>query len=414
MMQRISLPAKIIKLYYPQFILLFGCITGYVDWRLVILAYIGYCTYIQTSTKTQLFYNESSSINKKILQYCSVIQNAHFRPYFFLPTSFLQIMFVPFLNLPKTKLDFEKNKEKVNEYGSTLSWVEVEGNKKEDDNLPIIDEKSPVLIILPGLTGDGSDGYINHISYHGVKNGFKVVVYNNRMLSREIVLDPDIRLDLVEEFESAVSLIEKKYPKRKIFAIGFSYGSNKLTKFLGTLNTGKDGKPRISGAVSVCNPYNLLICQRFLHDSIFDNVILYFLKNKLRKHYNEVKKFEKGLDLELDKALNSKCVYDYDEHIIRRVLRYRSPDHYYNEMSCVHHMHKISVPLLCISTIDDSITTSKAVPYEEVEQNPNLMLLTTDTGGHLCWIGNKSLTSLEPWVNEPIMDYLMALRKLGV
>ena len=76
-------------------------------------------------------------------------------------------------------------------------------------------------------------------------------------------------------------------------------------------------------------------------------------------------------------------------------------------------MTKIDVPLLCISSLDDNITTSKAIPYDEVELNENLILLVTDRGSHLCYIGNEKFLQLKQWINEPIMEFINAINKLN-
>lgn len=401
---------KIINSFFPSIIILLSCLTGYLEWKMVIFGYVSYCFYIKYSSKT-LFYYKDCEINRRILSSSTFTKSLYFRPHLLIPNEFTQLLFFSFIPNPPEKLNF-KEKENVNDFGSSLSWVKLYNDQK--NSFESIDEKNKtILIILPGITGDDSDNYINRICYSAIKNNYKVVVYNNRMLSDQIVLHPDIHLDLIEEFESAVNLIEKKYPDRKIFAIGFSYGANKLLNFLGTRNL-KNGKNRISAAVSISNPFDLKICQRFLHDTIYDSLILSFLKMRLRKNYDVVKKYMVDYDLEIDKALNAESVIDYDEHIVRRILRYKTPDHYYDGISCVHHLSKIMIPTLCINALDDKITTSRAIPYDEIKLNENLILITTDHGGHLVWIDDTSICNLNQWVMNPAIDFLNTIRDLKI
>jgi len=410
MMKKTPFHLKILNSFYPSILVLFGFVTGYLEWKMVLFGYLSFCLYVKYTSNTYFYYKDCEK-NRRILSSSTILKNSNFKPHFLLPTAFSQLILFPLISTSPEKLNL-KEKEKVNDFGSSLIWgsfsKEAEKCFKTEDDINM-----PILIVLPGITGDDSDNYINRICYEGLKNNYKVVIYNNRMLSDQIVLHPEIHLDLIEEFESAVSLIEKKYPERKIFAIGFSYGANKLLNFLGTRNL-KDGKNRISAAVSLSNPFDLKIGQRFLHDTIYDTLILSFLKDRLKNNYDAVKKYVKDYDLEIDKALNAESVIEYDEHVVRRILRYKTPDHYYDGISCVHHLSKIKIPTLCINALDDNITTSRAIPYDEIRLNENLILLTTDTGGHLVWIDDSSIFRLNQWVLNPAIDFLNTVRKLNL
>ena len=408
MMENISLIEKVFKLLFPFIMLAYACYSSILHWFMVILIFIIYCFYVNFTSKTVLYYNQTER-NNNILS-SSRLKDVNFKPYFFLPTAFLQTLFFNFVSKPKQNISFQC--EKVNEYGSTISYVSIPTNEKE--NFKLNDEDYPILIILPGLTGDGNEDYIFNICCEALKNNYNPIIYNNRMLSDKIVLQKGVYLNLIDEFDSAVNFIEKKFPKRKIFALGFSYGANKLLHFLGLKNNKIDGSNRISAAVSISNPFDFKVCQRFLHDTIFDNLLLHFLKKRLRKNYNQIKLFEKDFNFEVDKVLNVKSVIEYDESLIKKILGFKSADDYYLNISCNRHISKIKIPILCVNAIDDNITTSKAIPYDEIRQNDNIILLCTDRGGHLIWIDNKFHNKLNQWINKPVIDYLNSIQKLNL
>jgi len=261
--------------------------------------------------------------------------------------------------------------------------------------------------------------YIKNITYHGLKKGFRVVVYNNRMLSPELSFENNnTPFCIFEEFDSALRIIENKYPDAKIFAIGFSYGANKLTRFLGSKNIKINQKTglqeqRIKAGVSVANPYDMLICQREIADTVFDGVILGFQKKKLVENYNIFKKYEKTLNLELDKAINATYSKEIDEYITRRITGFRTADDYYRGISSVQYVKNIKVPFLTIQALDDNIATKKGFPFDEFNLNENVFSLTTDHGGHLIWIDNKNPLKLNQWVNEPAIEFISGVNSLN-
>jgi len=119
----------------------------------------------------------------------------------------------------------------------SLDWVTWEHeNEDEDQSSTPLNNNIATLIILPGLTGGKIDTYVTNVCMEALKKKFRVVIYQNRVLSDKVVLPEIGYLDLFEDLGEALTLIERKYPDNKIFAIGYSYGANLLTKFLGTKN----------------------------------------------------------------------------------------------------------------------------------------------------------------------------------
>jgi predicted alpha/beta-fold hydrolase len=58
---------------------------------------------------------------------------------------------------------------------------------------------------------------------------------------------------------------------------------------------------------------------------------------------------------------------------------------YHTDVSSVHHLHKIEVPVFCLSALDDPVVTADCIPYDDIMHNPNMMLAVTNTGGHIGW-----------------------------
>jgi predicted alpha/beta-fold hydrolase len=389
---------KVISLFMPFLFISIGTIVHYIDFRILLFIYLLYCVFENINAETKLVYaNTERNIN--ILNKSKVLLKSKFKPHFLMPNPFLQLLAFPFMQQPEEELIFEK--ENVNEYGAYIEWVDFKLQKEK-----LMSEKKSILLLIPGLTGGAEDPYIVNTCYEGLKSNHIIAVYKNRLLSDTMKLYEDKHVDLFNDFEKGLELIKEKHPEKKIFAVGYSYGSNILVHYLGARNI---KSKLISGGVSVSNPYDFIVCQKFLSETVYENLILKLLKNLLKKNYHLYSKPNKFLNLDIEKATHCKSSKEFDEYIIRRILGYKTADDYYRGISCVSHIHNVDVPLLCISALDDNITTSKAIPFDEISLNKNIFLLTTNRGGHLCWISNESLFSLNQWVNKPIIDFIDSL-----
>lgn len=67
-----------------------------------------------------------------------------------------------------------------------LDWVSGEHQ--------ILPPNSPVLILLPGLTGGSGDSYVRHMLIKARNKGWRVVVFNSRGCGNSPVTTPQLRL----------------------------------------------------------------------------------------------------------------------------------------------------------------------------------------------------------------------------
>lgn len=94
----------------------------------------------------------------------------------------------------------------------------------------------------------------------------------------------------------------------------------------------------------------------------------------------------------------------------RFTLLQDSTEQYYRSQSPSNFVDGIKVPFLSLNALDDPIASCKAIPYEAVKRNPNIVLATTTDGGHLGWFqGPFSFWTKKRWVVKPIIEFLEAL-----
>ena len=117
----------------------------------------------------------------------------------------------------------------------------------------------PLVIVLCGITSSSSNGYIVEVVKWLKKHGFGIVVYHNRGINGSKLKLPEeegVFTNMILDFAHTVRQIKEKHPRRKIYAVGHSFGGHLLCNYLG----GYPGTAPclIDGAVGMAPPTDML------------------------------------------------------------------------------------------------------------------------------------------------------------
>ncbi|XP_074588564.1 embryogenesis-associated protein EMB8-like [Curcuma longa] len=263
---------------------------------------------------------------------------------------------------------------------------------------------APVLILLPGLTGGSDDPYVRHILIRARKKGWRVVVFNSRGCANSPVTTPQFySASFTEDLHQVVTHVSTCYPKSKLYSIGWSLGANILVRYLGQ----ESQNCLLSGAVSLCNPFNLVIADEDFHKG-FNNVYDKALARGLRKIFKKHALLFEGLggEYNIPMAANARSVREFDEGLTRVSFGFKSVDDYYFNSSSSSSIGCVSIPLLCIQADNDPIAPSRGIPRDEIKANPNCLLIVTPQGGHLGWIAGDEAPFGAPWTDPVVMEFL--------
>ncbi|XP_047151107.1 embryogenesis-associated protein EMB8-like [Vigna umbellata] len=348
-----------------------------------------------------LSFNSSSQIYHAVVSKCDVLRGRYFAtPWLCSPH--LQTLFLNYFGRPPF-LKYARELFRTADGGTiALDWL---FSSHVSDNVGYEDESVPIVVVIPGLTSDSSSQYIKHLAYHTAKRGWNVVVCNHRGFGGvSITSDISYNAGLTEDVRAVVNHLHKERSKAPLFVVGTSIGANILVKYLG-----EDGENiPVAGAVAVCSPWDLLIGDRYLRrgrvQKIYDKALAFGLLDYAKLHQSH---FSRNANWEgMEKSVS---VRDFDDHATRVVGKYESVDTYYRRCSSATFVRSVSVPLLCISALDDPICTTEAIPWDECKANKNIVLATVKHGGHLAFF--EGLSASRIWWVRAVNEFLGVLHR---
>ncbi|KAI3972927.1 hypothetical protein MKX01_019585 [Papaver californicum] len=213
-----------------------------------------------------------------------------------------------------------------------LDWLmssAVSGGASHTNNVPLKDDITPIVVVVPGLTSDSHSAYIKHLVFKIVKSGWNVVVSNHRGLGGiSITSDCFYNAGWTDDLRRVVDHLHQDYPQATLFAVGTSIGSNVLVKYLGE----EGDNTYFAGAVAICSPWDLLMGDRFitrkLVQRLYDRVLTIGLQGYAKLHqtmYSRLADWE-GIQ-------KSRRVRDFDNYATCLTGPFETVDTYYRRSS---------------------------------------------------------------------------------
>ncbi|KAL3689612.1 hypothetical protein R1sor_015921 [Riccia sorocarpa] len=340
----------------------------------------------------QLIYSPKSKIAAELLPKCQTL-NKRYSATPWLASPHLQTLFLHFFGR-SPRVEYQRQLYITPDGGTiALDWVHPPSGQGTAS------DETPTIITVPGLTSDSRDHYMRHLVKGLSDCGWRVVVINHRGLGGvSITSDRLYNAGWTEDLRKLVPYIHQKYPKAPLLAIGTSIGANILVKYLGE----EGSKTPLGGAIAICCPWDLVICDRFITrnwvQAIYNKALTFGLCQYAELHQAI---FSRMIDWSL--LSTAKTVRDFDHHCTRHIARYETVDSYYRKSGSAQFVESVTVPLLCVSAEDDPVCTKEAIPYDECRVNPNIVLAITKHGGHLGFFEGLGANSL--WYIRALTEF---------
>uniref|UniRef100_A0A9I9D1U3 Serine aminopeptidase S33 domain-containing protein n=1 Tax=Cucumis melo TaxID=3656 RepID=A0A9I9D1U3_CUCME len=260
-------------------------------------------------------------------------------------------------------------------------------------------EKTPTVIVIPGLTSDSSAAYIKHLAFRIAKRGWNVVVSNHRGLGGiSLTSERVYNAAWTEDIRRVVDHIHSQHPEAPLFVVGTSIGANVLVKYLGE----EGANVPISGAAAVCSPWDLLPRVLLLNTREVHSTQDLMCVKLVTMHQSNLSRLT-----EWESIKKSRSVRDFDNYATRILANFETVDAYYRHATSSNYVGNVGVPLLCISALDDPLCTKEAIPWDECRANRNVVLATTPHGGHLAFY--EGITANTLWWARAVDEFLGVL-----
>lgn len=263
--------------------------------------------------------------------------------------------------------------------------------------------EAPLVLVLHGLEGSSSRGYVRSVSARLHALGLRPVALNFRGCSGE----PNrartfYHSGATEDPVYVLETLRRRHPQRPLGAVGFSLGGNILIKLMGERADG--GVPLLDAAAAISVPYDLAAGCALLEASTMGRVYAtYFLRSLREKVRAKRARLEGHLDLAA--ALAARSLRAFDDLVTAPLHGFEDAAHYYASCSSKAYLGRVRVPTLLVHATDDPFLPPEDVPVREARGNPCLHLLLHERGGH---VGFLEGSPWRPrfWADEQVARFL--------
>lgn len=237
-----------------------------------------------------------------------------------------------------------------------------------------------VAVVTHGLGGDTQKPYMRGVVKALNNAGWDAVAWHLRGCGKEMNRLPRFyHGGDTPDLDAVIHHAIQKHGYRNVTLVGFSLGGNITARYLG--EKGDDVLPQISSAVAVSAPVDLKGSADHLSTGSRALYMKFFVAGYKKKLRQKHKMMPDLIDITgLD---DLKTFRDFDSRYNTQWYGFPDADTFYYETSCGPLIHRIKVPTLFLSALNDPFLPDNCYPYKEAEANRNVWLETPEMGGHV-------------------------------
>lgn len=363
-----------------------------------LLCVVGYMVHAFFNERQMQLYFHRTEANMAVLDGLGDLMKGY-KPSVFVPFHMVNMLF----SVKKVKClnHFERQYVQLDDGERiSLDWL--------PKNYATMEDATPVVIMVPGITSDSRATYANVFAKYAVEDyKFRVAIMNRRgyckmPYSKE---DPDpITWDKFSDLEKVLQVVNEEFPKSNIYLAGVSMGANHIQRFAGM--KGKAGEPiNVKAIGCISSPY----CLKTAAGIVNKNIILKkaMLKTLLETFENHLHcdKFKKALlkrNIDPKLVLKAKCSDEFNKLFSLHFTQYQDLDAYKSSVSSVGYIKSIEVPTLAINSRNDIVSPHQAIPLDEIKQNANFIQVMVNGGGHMEYFSG---CNLRRWSFDMVLSY---------
>ena len=255
----------------------------------------------------------------------------------------------------------------------------------------------PLVILVHGMTGCENSSNILNAARHLLCRGYRVLRLNLRGCgaSRRHCRE-HYHIGRTADFRRVLQQLPSDLTDNGVVAVGYSMGGAMLLKYLG-----EEGSfSSLRAAATICAPLDLAQTADHMmrpRNWLYHSYILNDLKKETLAEGGELSPEEREI------VRSARSVRDYDDRFISPRYGFRGAGDYYDLCTPLAYMPEIRVPTMVVAACDDPWIPAEYYRKFNWTDNPALLSVMAEGGGHL---GFHSADSERPWCDTVLEKFL--------
>lgn len=296
------------------------------------------------------------------------------------------------------------------EFGQcALDWYKLSHDQYHKNRL--------VALISAGMTTGSDKKYVTDTVCTLAKLGYEVCVFIRRgvgglQLSSDKFFSPAKWRD----FEAAVLSVRRQRPNARLVAVGFSFGSIELCRYLSM----SGARSQVHAALLISCPFDPEAGGRNMRKRSLNRKIDAYLAKNLGKQLHQALQGSNrqmqhenynGSLVDLAELPKVRSLVDFENNYNRALQNYPNTAAYAADSRLQGHLARIKTPTLCLSSEDDFMAPVGLLPLDQIRANENLCMVLTKCGGHMAFIDGLLWPKQPYFAQRIIAAYMGAVKE---
>lgn len=259
---------------------------------------------------------------------------------------------------------------------------------------------APLVVLLHGLSGSIKSKYVRGMLRAIAARGWRGVLMHFRGASGEPNRLPrSYHSGETGDLGQVLPLLQARYPRAPMAAVGYSLGGNVLLKYLG--ERGRDTPLQAAAAVSV--PFDLGLCVRAVSRGL-SRAYQHHMVGNMRTA--AARKFAAmPCPVPLPDLNELRDFVSFDNAVTAPLHGFKDAEDYYRRASSRPFLNAIKLPTLIVHALDDPFMDASVVPAES-ELSPAVRFELSPRGGHVGFVAAGAWGQPLFWLERRIPEYL--------
>lgn len=258
-----------------------------------------------------------------------------------------------------------------------------------------------LVLILPGLEGKSNSLYSRAVIRYFTKRGWDALGMNYRGCSgsknRKL---RGYHMGASDDVSFVVDHAINHHQYDNILLVGYSLGGNLALKYAGEM--GKQLPPQVKSAVAFSAPMDIKASDERLNKWYNYQYLKWFMFPLNVKARQKMRQFPGKLNYK--GFLFGKNFVYFDTHFTAPANGYSTVEEYWEKSSCLAHLPNVEIPVLVVSSLNDTFISKNCYPVELARNHKNIYLEMPKYGGHCGFI--KRYFEQEYWMEERAYQFV--------